>query len=332
MAEHAWTNASGQSSYGASRVNICMVGYGSIAACHMQAFREIPNVNPHVLVGRRQEPTAEFAERWQFEHHTLDLASALAHEAVDAVVITSPNELHVRQSVAALRAGKDVLVEIPIAMNLADAEMVTDLARKLGRRLMVCHTMRFMPALQEVYRRTSQGQLKLHHIVGFFGVMRRSNSSWTGRQRSWVDNILWHHAAHMVDLALWVTGANSSNDVTCRFGPPHPTQAIMDMMLSIVLSNGVLVNLSESYNSSSFRWRLLFIGEQSTLEFDDGTLYDGEGNVVVPRHSIVDLLEQNREFVSAVTEGRDPAITGEDVLPAMRILEKAQASADVAAT
>ena len=131
-------------------MKLCLVGYGAIAHKHMEAFRAMDDARPWVLVGRRAQPTAAFAEQWNFPHWTLNLDEALADPAIDAVVITSPNELHAEQATKALRAGKHVLVEIPLAMNLDDAVQVTQLARRQQRRLMVAHTMRYFPAIQEV--------------------------------------------------------------------------------------------------------------------------------------------------------------------------------------
>jgi len=308
-------------------MNICMVGYGAIAEKHMEALSGIDDIRPLVLVGRRPDPSAAFARQWRFEHHTLDLDEALANKQVEAVIITSPNEQHFPQSQKTLRAGKHLLLEIPMAMNAADAQRLTALSRKLDRRLMICHSMRYMPAMREVHDRIAQGRLHLHQIVAFFGVLRRMNTTSTGKARSWTDNILWHHAAHLVDLSLWVCGCRQAPDVHCRFGPPHPTQSVMDLHMTMTLPPRVLVCIAESYNISVYRWRVLFIGEEATLEFDDGTLYDGQGKVVVPHRSIVDLHDQDQEFVNAIQAGRDPGITGEDVLPAMETLQKAQASA-----
>jgi len=309
-------------------MNLCLVGYGAIAQKHMEAFARIEGIHPRMLVGRRAEPTKTFAAKWAFDRHTLDLDEALADRDIDMVVITSPNALHASQACKALEAGKHLMLEIPIAMNLSDARRVTALARRHGNRFMVCHTMRTLPALVEVHRRVAAGELHLHHFFGFFGILRRSNTTWTGAKRSWTDNILWHHAAHLVDLSIWTAGGSCGDHVHCRFGRPHPTQGTMDLSMSFVLPDGMMVSIAESYNISTFRWRALFIGEEATLEFREGTLYDGDDNVIVPHHDHVDLLAQDSEFIAAIREDRDPAITGEQVLPAMEVLEKAEKSAE----
>ena len=312
-------------------MKICMVGYGAIAEKHLGAFREIDGVQPHVLIGRRREATAEFAERWAFKHHGLDLDAALADSQVDAVVITSPHALHASQAEQALQAGKHVLLEIPMAMGFDAARRMTELARRVDRRLMICHTMRYFPAMREVRKRVAEGRLNLHHIWAFFGVMRRTNTSWTGKQRSWTDNLLWHHGCHLVDTALWISGCRETLDVSCRFGPAHPSQGVMDLNMSLLLPGGVLVSIAESYNISVPGWRIVFIGEQATLEFVDNALIGADRSVIVPARSPVDLRDQNREFVAAVRERRDPAVTGEQVLPAMRALQEAQKCAESAA-
>ena len=263
-------------------MKLCMVGYGAIAEKHMEAFRQLDEVHPHVLVGRRPEPSAEFARQWGFAHHSLDLASAVKDYGVDAVVITSPNEQHCPQATVALEAGKDVLLEIPMAMNYPDAKKVTELSRRVNRRLMICHSMRYIPAMMEVRRRVVEGRLRLHHIINFFGVLRRTNTSWTGKVRSWTDNILWHHGGHMVDLAMWMVGARHAHSVQYLHGPPHPQMQIMDFALSFRLPGDVVVNISQSYNINHLRQTSLFIGEEETVEFCNGDLLDGEGNQILP--------------------------------------------------
>ncbi len=308
-------------------MKFCLVGYGAIASKHMEAFREIPGVHPAWLVGRREGPTAAFAETWGFDRWTLDLDKALADPSIDAVVITSPNGLHAEQAERSLRAGKHVLCEIPLALSLEDAERVTEVSRSENRRLMVAHTMRFFPAIRELRDRVAAGGLHIEHLVGQFTMVRRQNVTADGKPRSWTDNLLWHHGAHMVDAALWITGSRTA-DVFCRYGAPHPSQGVMNLTLSMGMPGGQIATLAHSYGSYEFRWRLDVFAEEATLLFDMGELRDSDGRVLVPRRSIVDLRDQNGEFVAAIGEGRDPAVTGEEVLPTMRILRDAEASAE----
>lgn len=308
-------------------MNVGIVGYGAIAGKHMEALQEIPGLTPAWLVGRRAEPMAAFVSRWGFERQTLRLEEALADPALDAVVITSPNELHAPQAELALRAGKHVLLEIPAALTLAEVEQLSNLARAVNRHLMVAHTMRFFPAIREIRRRVESGELRVEHFVGEFMMVRRQNITAAGTPRSWTDNLLWHHGAHMVDVILWICGSAGTagnTDIICRLGPEHPTQGVMNLSISMGLPNGAIATVAQSYGSREFRWRLDVYGVEETLRFDMGQLVDSTGTVLVPRQSVVDLRDQDREFIDSIRENRDPAITVDEILPAMRLLHQAE--------
>jgi 2-hydroxy-4-carboxymuconate semialdehyde hemiacetal dehydrogenase len=294
----------------------------------MQAFQRLGDIEPRWLIGRRPEATQAFAERWRFAHHSTRFENALNDDQVDSVVITTPHALHAGQAMGALQAGKHVLVEIPLALSLADARRVIDAADKNDRRLMVCHTMRTFPAIVEVKRQMEAGGFQLHHLLGYFGIVRRSNISWDGRERSWTDDILWHHAAHMVDIALWLAQPRNVAEVTCRSGPAHPTQGILDLSLILRFDDDTLSTIVVTYNTTKSHWGATFIGEEGTLEFRDGGLTDvRDQSVVVAPHPVTDLFDQNSEFVRAVREKRQPAISGRSVLPAMIVLDAAERSA-----
>ena len=309
-------------------LRICAVGYGAIAGKHMQAFEAIGGVMPHTVVGRRAEPTKEFAARWRFEHWTLDLEEALAQSEIDAVVIASPSEHHSLQTEEALRAGKHVLVEIPLAMNLADAQRVTALAEEADRQLMVAHTLRYLPPFQDVKDRVAAGRLHLHHVIARIAFLRRENVGWTGRKRSWVDNLLWHHGCHVVDMALWLLGATQTADVWCQLGPPHLTLGTpMDLTLGIRTSAEQLISAALSYNSHCAVDDWLLIGEEETLSICDTQLFDARGNALGERVDRTNLTFQNAHFIQAVTEGHPSATSGEAVLPTMAALQQAHESA-----
>lgn len=305
-------------------MNICVVGCGAIAQKHMEAFAKIEGVTPYMLVGRREEPAREFARQWQFKNHTLDFEQALEDLAIDAVVITSPNALHPEHAIKALSARKHVLLEIPMALNLTDSKTIAEVAQKSGKKLMIAHTMRYFPAIKELRKRVEEQSFKIHHITGFFGLSRRSNTTSSGNSRSWTDDILWHFGAHMVDVVLWVCRYKEVKSVNCQFGAKHPTQGFLDMSLIMKMPGDEVFTLAQSYNVDQFRWQLTFIGEEETLEFDMGVLRDTKGSVIVPQSSITDLFEQDKEFIESILQNRTPAIGAEDILPTMEILQQAE--------
>jgi 2-hydroxy-4-carboxymuconate semialdehyde hemiacetal dehydrogenase len=315
-------------------LTLCFVGYGSIAAAHARALRELGGVRFDSVVGRRPEATEAFAREWGFSHWTLSLEEALARPDVEAVVICSPSEQHASQTEQALTAGKHALVEIPLAMSRADAEHVTALAERLGLRLMVAHTQRFFPALLELRRRIRDEDLHPHHLVMRWFFLRRSNVNWTGRQRSWTDNLLWHHSCHVVDAALWLlgqTGLDARDEVRAsgQAGPPHRELGI-PLDLDLLLRAGDrLVNIAMSYNSPWPQHDYLVIGEEATVRFEGGRLIGREGDLFVPTDANP-IREQDREFLAAVREGREASVSGREVLPAMRALQAVQDQLDAA--
>lgn len=296
----------------------------------MQALAEEP-VTFHTVMGRLAEPTAAFAAEFGFKRHTTDLDEALSDPSIDAVLITSPTDLHASQTEKALRAGKHALVEIPLATTLAEADALAALAREQKRCLMVCHTQRYYPPLVEARRWIAEGRLHVYHLCVRYAFFRRENVNWMGRRRSWTDNLLWHHGGHAVDTALWLLGATDVT-VASQVARPSPHLNIpMDLDILMRTPEDQLIAVSMSYNTKISYNEYLLIGEETTLlatnhrlESPDGVLIDSARSE--PGSSSIQL--QDREFLDAVREGREPAISPAAVRPAMRVLQAVQDGAE----
>ena len=303
-------------------LGVSFVGYGSIAAAHASALRNLGGVRFDSVVGRDPDSTRAFAAEWGFAHWTLSLDECLARPETEAVVITSPSDLHAAKSVACLAAEKHVLIEIPLATARDDVERVAAAARESDRVTMLAHTQRFAPALAELRRRVRAGEFHPHHAALRWFFLRRENVNWRGRRRTWTDNLLWHHGCHVVDSVLWVLGGEGS-DVWAQCGPVHPKLGIpldLDVQFRV---GGTLVNVSMSYNATWTRHEYHFIGEETSLEFRGDELL-GEHGVVWAGEGGNRIEAQDAEFLAAIREGREASPNVEDVLPAMRVLSAAQ--------
>ena len=307
-----------------SRLGLCLVGTGGIAAAHVEALDALGLCEKRWIIARTPESASRFRAEWAFGDDATALEPALADPEVGLVLITSPNDLHAAQAQASLEAGKHVIVEIPLAMSLRECEKLTALADRVDRRLLVCHTMRSFPALREVRRRVSDGELALSQVSGFFAIPRRENQSWAGI-RNWVDNLLWHHGCHQIDAALWVLGADEGLEVSAQLGRAHPEFGMaMDVSVNFATPDLQLVTHALTYNTSEFLWELRFVGDEELLTFRDAGLLDKSGAEIVPAVPLRELRAQNEQMLDTILHGAPSDYTAASVLPAMRVLEAAQ--------
>ncbi|MBX6771919.1 MAG: Gfo/Idh/MocA family oxidoreductase [Chloroflexi bacterium] len=308
-------------------MNICLVGYGSIARAHVQALAGEKDVVLRTVMGRLAEPAAEFAREFGFQRSTTDLDDALDDPALDAVIIASPTDLHAAQAERALQAGKHVLVEIPLATSLAEVDALDALARANGRCLMVCHTQRYYPPLVEARRWIVEGRLQVYHVLARYAFLRRENVNWAGRRRSWTDNLLWHHGCHAVDTVLWLLGVQQVA-VQSQVAPPsHHLNIPMDLDILMRTPADQLIAVSMSYHAMLKYNEYLLIGEETTLLATDSRLVGPSGPILeVSTFAPGDgpIARQDREFLAAIREGREPAISAQSVRPAMAVLQAVQ--------
>lgn len=307
-------------------MKICMVGEGAFANKHLDALANIEEVEVVSIVGGVAEATEKVARERGIPHHTLDLAEGLSRDGVEAAILTTPTPMHARQAQEVMNHGKHVLVEIPMADNLADAEALVETQRRTGKVAMVGHTRRFNPSHQWVRQRIVAGELNIQQMDVQTFFFRRENLNALGQPRSWTDHLLWHHACHTVDLFQYQTGEIAS-EVYALQGPMHPELGIaMDMSIGMKTPSGAICTLSLSFNNDGplgtfFR----YICDNGTYiaRYDD--LVDGRENPVdVSKVDVsmngIELCD--REFIQAIREGREPNASVGQCLDAMRTLDR----------
>src|SRR5215467_10590554 len=305
-------------------MKIALAGTGAFGIKHLDGLQNIGGVTVTSIVSRRIEQAEEIARKYGVGDATTDLAEVLARDDVDAVILCTPTQLHASQAIEAMRAGKHVQVEIPVADSWAQAQEVEWVQRETGRTCMVGHTRRFNPSHQWVRRRILAGELSIQQMDVQTYFFRRTNMNAAGQPRSWTDHLLWHHAAHTVDLFQYQTGkqAQIANAVQ---GPIHPQLGIaMDMSIQLRTPSGKVLTLSLSFNNdgplgSFFR----YICDNGTYiaRYDDlVTGYEEKIDVSQVDVSTNGIELQDREFVAAINGGREPNSSVRDVLPCYRVL------------
>ena len=305
-------------------MNVCIVGHGMMGAWHVNALEGTGAV-PHTLVGRRPEATAEFARSHGFARWTTSLEEALADDAVDVVILATPSETHAESALLALESGRPVLVEIPLAMSLPDAERVVEEAATRGLPLGVVHPLRARPELDELRQRVENGSEQVRQVAGRLYLHRLENVGSTGYRRSWTDNLLWHHMAHVVDASLWVCGTPEVEVKSAMSSVDKLTGIPMDVAVLMRTELGQPLLCSGSYYARERIFDLLIVTDRDSYRLDvfASTLVTAEGpQPALPEEEC--CWRVTRDFLAAASGGRTPLVSGESVLPGIRVLTTVQ--------
>jgi 2-hydroxy-4-carboxymuconate semialdehyde hemiacetal dehydrogenase len=305
-------------------IKVALAGAGAFGIKHLDGIKNIAGVEVISLISRDIAKTQEVADKYGIKHVTTDLADSLAIKELDAVILCTPTQMHAGQTIACLQAGKHVQVEIPLADSVKDAQAVVDLAAQSKLVAMCGHTRRFNPSHQWVHKKIAAGEFNIQQMDVQTYFFRRTNMNALGQARSWTDHLLWHHAAHTVDLFAYQCGSPTVKANAVQ-GPIHPALGIaMDMSIQLQAANGAICTLSLSFNNDGplgtfFR----YIGDTGTYlaRYDD--LYTGKEEKIDVSQVDVSMngIElQDREFFAAIQQGREPNSSVAQVLACYKVL------------
>ncbi len=305
-------------------MKIALGGTGAFATKHLEGITNIDDVEVVSVFGRTPDRTEAYASEHGIPHWCTSLDEVLEHDDVDAVILATPTQMHASQAIACLEAGKHVEIEIPLADSLADAEAVLAAQERSGLVAMAGHTRRFNPSHQWVHNKIQAGEFNIQQMDVQTYFFRRTNTNAKGEPRSWTDHLLWHHAAHTVDLFAHQVGEEivAANILE---GPHHPELGIaMDMSIQMKTSGGSLLTLSLSFNNDGpFGTFFRYIG-------DTGTYLARYDDLITGRDEVIDVSQvdvsmngielQDREFIAAIREGREPNSSVRQVMSCYRAL------------
>ena len=305
-------------------IKVALAGAGAFGTKHLDGIRNIDGVEVVSLVGRRLDQTQEVANKYGIGHVATDLAESLAMQEVDAVILCTPTQMHAAQALQCLKAGKHVHVEIPMADSLQDAQEIVRVQKQTGLVAMCGHTRRFNPSHQYVHQKIQAGEFHIQQLNVQTYFFRRTNINAMGQARSWTDHLLWHHAAHTIDLFAYQCGSPvvKANAVQ---GPIHPALGIaMDMSIQLQAASGAICTLSLSFNNDGplgtfFR----YIGDTATYIASYDDLFTGKEEKIDVSQVAVSMngIElQDREFFAAIREGREPNSSVAQVLPCYQVM------------
>ena len=307
-------------------IKVALAGAGAFGIKHLDGIKNIDGVEVVSLISRDLAKTQEVADKYGIKHVSTDLADALALPEVDAVILCTPTQMHAEQALACLKAGKHVQVEIPMADTLKGAEQLVALQKQAGLVAMCGHTRRFNPSHQYVNQQITAGKFNILQMDVQTYFFRRTNTNALGQARSWTDHLLWHHAAHTVDLFAYQCNSPIVQAHAVQ-GPIHPVLGIaMDMSIQLKAANGAICTLSLSFNNDGplgtyFR----YIGDTATYlaKYDD--LFTGNEEKVDVSQVAVSMngIElQDREFFAAIAQGREPNSSVASVFACYQVLNQ----------
>jgi 2-hydroxy-4-carboxymuconate semialdehyde hemiacetal dehydrogenase len=305
-------------------MKIALAGQGAFGTRHLEAIQNIPDVEVISLTGGRPAGTEEVAKNWRIPHWTTDLDETLKQPGLEAVILASPTQVHAQQAEQCMRAGKHVLIEIPMSDSAADAERLVEIQKETGVVAMAGHVRRFNPSHQWVHQRIKAGELKIQQMDVQTYFFRRTNMNAAGQPRTWTDHLLWHHACHTVDLFQHQTGEQPMIANAIQ-GPLHPELNIaMDMSIQLKVPSGAILTLSLSFNNNaplgSFFRYICDNGTYKALYDDLVDGYDKPIDVSKIDVSMNGIELEDREFFSAIRENREPKSSVAQCLPSMQTL------------
>jgi len=309
-------------------VNVAVVGLGAFGQKHLDALANIPDAKIKYVAHSKQDVADEVAAKYGADRGFADYTELLAQPDLDAVILATPTQMHHSQTIQALNAGKHVQVEIPMGDNLAGVQEIVDLQQATGLIAMAGHTRRFNPSHQYVHNLIKAGELNIQQMDVQTYFFRRTNMNALGKPRSWTDHLLWHHAAHTVDLFQYQTGEKIVKANAIQ-GPKHPELGIaMDMSIQLQTENGKICTLSLSFNNDGP------LGTFFRYICDNGTFIARYDDLVTGKEEPIDVSKvdvsmngielQDREFVAAIKEGREPNASVASVLPCYIVLDQLQ--------
>lgn len=306
-------------------MKIIIAGTGSIARKHVEALQNIEGVEIGLLGIDKQE-VEEVAKMYAVELYSTDTNQFLNDNSIDGVILATPTPLHSQQTIDWLNAGKHVLVEIPMADSLKGSRAIVEAQKRTGKNVMVAHTRRFNPPHQWIRQQIAEGKLHLHHLAVETLFHRRENKSALGKTRDWTDHLLWHHAAHSVDLFRFQTQESEIKRWALQ-GPKSQIIGVpLDMNIGMKSISEKLLTVTLSFNNqgalgSWFR----YICEEGTFKVRYDDIVDGNNEPVTIDPELLKrngFEWQNLEFINSIKEGRSPSPSADEILPSMEVLHK----------
>jgi predicted dehydrogenase len=206
----------------AKELRIGMIGYGFMGRTHTNGYKRVPDFFPgeyrpvlKAVCARSKDKVQEFADQWGYESIETDWKKLIERKDIDAIDICVPNNLHKEIAIAAAKAGKMILCEKPLAMNVAEGEEMCEAVEKAGVPNTVWYNYRRVPAVTMAHQLIQEGRLGriFHYRANFLqdwtispDLPQGGNALWRLDAEAAGSGVTGDLLAHCIDTAIWLNG------------------------------------------------------------------------------------------------------------------------------
>lgn len=311
----------------AKKIGLAMIGCGQIAQAHLKAIEANSDAILVAAMDVIEERAAITAKKYDARAYT-SVEDALNDTDVDAVILPLPHHLHHPVTIQAAEAGRHVLVEKPMALNLAEARDMVDAAESAKIHLMIGQSTRFRPevwAAKGVIAKGKLGNIQqcIHQRVWF---THKLSTEWRYSSEQCGGLYLPIFGSHDVDMILWLMGVSPVRVQSVLRSYTELVDVESDGSVSIELTGSAIASLSFSMTSHMNRHSSLFIGTDGTMLIENGKIWVNNEEIAIDK-SEETFTRQMREFIDAIKTNRKPRPSGRDALPTVAVLDAAKEAA-----
>src|SRR6202041_302702 len=323
------------------KLGVGVLGVGEMGKRHAENLRRlVPEARLVAIADASVERARLVAEELEIENWYSSLEAMLERKDLDAVLIATPDKFHAKAVETAVLAGKDVLCEKPLALNLSDARAALDAVAKAGRRLQVGFMRHYDPAYAAAMKRIEAGEIGVPVIFKSLG--RDKEGPPLSYYHSQINGMLFYtNTIHDFDLARWMMQDEGTevNAFTTSAIRPEVTQFgdVVASLVNLKFSKGAIGNI-ESHAQVQYGYdvRTEIVGSKGSIQV--GSLHRTPATFLTTNGSVSPIadyflstfadayLAEVRDFVDRILNGQPPSVTGDDGIKALALAAAAEES------
>jgi len=304
-------------------IRLALVGCGKLGRVHLQCMTQIPEAEFAAYSDVSEAAAQSCLEEFGGDYATTDTSRILEDDSIDAVYICTRHDSHAPLAIAAAQAGKHILIEKPLALNIEDCEKIAQSVQESGVYLMPAFKMRYYPLI----RKTREFIPNPHVLVGQMMDARWQDGSWVQDPVQGGANVH-SQGCHTTDILRYLAGSEPRVLWAAGGSLTHPGHPCIDQCVaSIQFENGNVASWIQGDAAVAPYVSKFFIevfGDGKSVQiydrFKKATFFDGKETWTEERDEEEGFQIENREFINALLENREPEINAQDGIQATRLV------------